>query len=282
MPRTVMRSATDSAVNARPSPSATAPRLLSSVVASSTTDGETPARPHTSTTRWSWTAGSSARGKRTIGSRARCFARSARSLASGCSSGRATRKRSECIGRNLPARSWRMPERTKATSSCLALSAVRCVPAWATTVSSTSSVLLCGVEVLELDAGVGGREAPVDPSVGGVAGGLPGGDLAFQRRAVAQPAVQALLGEHAQLDLGHVQPAAVLGPVLDLQLVGKPFGLGGFGRLVQRRRGVGVEVVLHEHDGLGVGVVDVDQILDAVRPVDAGAPVGDGDVAPAA
>jgi hypothetical protein len=41
-------------------------------------------------------------------------------------------------------------------------------------------------------------------------------------------------------------------------------------------------VVLHQHDPLGVGVVDIDQVLDAVRPVDAGAPLADRHVAPAA
>src|SRR6266545_7863678 len=41
-------------------------------------------------------------------------------------------------------------------------------------------------------------------------------------------------------------------------------------------------VVLHQHDLLGVGVADVDQLLDAVRPVDAGAPLATGDVPPAA
>jgi hypothetical protein len=40
-------------------------------------------------------------------------------------------------------------------------------------------------------------------------------------------------------------------------------------------------VVLDQHDLLGVGVVDVDQVLDAMRPVDPGAPVATGDVAPA-
>ena len=40
-------------------------------------------------------------------------------------------------------------------------------------------------------------------------------------------------------------------------------------------------VVLHQHDLLGVGVVDVEEVLDAVRPVDAGAPLADHDVAPA-
>src|SRR6266704_1042446 len=41
-------------------------------------------------------------------------------------------------------------------------------------------------------------------------------------------------------------------------------------------------VVLHQHDLLGVGVVDVEEVLDAMRPVDAGAPLADHDVAPAA
>src|SRR6266540_385014 len=40
-------------------------------------------------------------------------------------------------------------------------------------------------------------------------------------------------------------------------------------------------VVLHQHDPLGLGVVDIQQVLDAVRPVDAGAPRADHDVAPA-
>ncbi len=40
-------------------------------------------------------------------------------------------------------------------------------------------------------------------------------------------------------------------------------------------------VVLHQHDLLGVGVVDVEEVLDAVGPVDAGAPLADHDVAPA-
>ena len=44
---------------------------------------------------------------------------------------------------------------------------------------------------------------------------------------------------------------------------------------------MGVEVVLHQHDPLGVGVVDIDQLPDAARPVDAGAPAADHDVAPA-
>src|SRR6266536_3227697 len=147
---------------------------------------------------------------------------------------------------------------------------------------SSSSGLNCRVEVLELDPGILGREAPVDATTGSVACRLPGHDLPLQRQPIGHPPIQALLRQHAQPDLGHVQPAAMLGRVVQLEPVGQPLGLSRLERLVQRRRGVGVEVVLHQHDLLGIGVVDVDQVLDAMRPVDAGAPRADRHVAPAA
>ena len=52
--------------------------------------------------------------------------------------------------------------------------------------------------------------------------------------------------------------------------------------LVERGRRVGVELVHDQHDPLGVGVVDVDQLLDAVRPVEPGALVADAHLPPAA
>ena len=56
--------------------------------------------------------------------------------------------------------------------------------------------------MLELDAGILGREAPVDTPAASVARRLPRRDLPLQGRPV---------GQHRKLDLGHVQPAAVLG-----------------------------------------------------------------------
>jgi hypothetical protein len=57
------------------------------------------------------------------------------------------------------------------------------------------------VEVVELDAGVVGGEAPVDGLDGGVAVGDPGCDLVFEGGAVWQASVEALAGEDAQFDL---------------------------------------------------------------------------------
>ena len=69
---------------------------------------------------------------------------------------------------------------------------------------------------------------------------------------------------------------------MQLQPIGQPLGLGRLERLIQRRGRVGVEVVLHQHDHLSVGVAHIDQVLDAVRPVDPGAPRTDRHLPPAA
>ena len=59
-------------------------------------------------------------------------------------------------------------------------------------------------------------ERPVDAAAGGVAAPLPGGHFARQDRRLGGTAGQALTLQHADLDLGHVQPAGVRGSVMEL------------------------------------------------------------------
>src|SRR6266487_924689 len=172
---------------------------------------------------------------------------------------------------------WLQPRQPTGLAVVWAAGAVAVWP-WA----SSLSALNCRIEVLELDPSILGGKAPVDPASGAVARRLPRCDLPLQGRPVGQPPVQALLRQHAQLDLGHVQPAPVLGRVVQLQPIGQPLRLGRLERLIQRRGRVGVEVVLDQHDLLSVGVAHIDQVLDAVRPVDPGAPRADRHVPPAA
>ncbi|MCC7369333.1 MAG: hypothetical protein IT306_12970 [Chloroflexi bacterium] len=64
--------------------------------------------------------------------------------------------------------------------------------------------------MIECDAGVLGREAPVDGLSGGVALGDPGCDLLLKGLTVWQTAVEALTGENAQFDLTEPKMIRVL------------------------------------------------------------------------
>ncbi len=63
----------------------------------------------------------------------------------------------------------------------------------------------------ESGAGVVGGEVPVDLTLGGVGGVLPGGEFGVEGVEVGDAAVEALAGECGQFDLGDVEPGAVFG-----------------------------------------------------------------------
>src|SRR5215218_1871497 len=135
--------------------------------------------------------------------------------------------------------------------------------------------------MLELDASIGAGEAPVYGVLGRVALDFPRTHFLGKRFLVGDALIQTLASEHTQLDLGHVQPRAVLGCVMNLQLTSDAPGLGRGERFIQGGGGMGVEVVQNQHDLLGLRVVDVDQLLYAMRPVELRPPLGDADVPPA-
>ena len=125
----------------------------------------------------------------------------------------------------------------------------------------------------EFHPGVVGGVLPVDLTFLSVGGVPPGGELGAQDLEVADARGQALPGQGGELDLGDVEPRPVLGGVMDLQALGQRVGLGRFEGLLQRGDAVGVEVVHDQHHGLGLGVVDGQQLLDLAGPVDPG-PLG--------
>src|SRR5215210_6821328 len=135
--------------------------------------------------------------------------------------------------------------------------------------------------MLELDPRLGAGEAPVYGAFGGVALGLPGSHFPGERFTVGDAPIQTLASQHRKLYLGHVQPTAVLWGVVDLQLLAQASGFGRSKRLIQGGGGVGVEVIHHQNDLLGAGVVEVNQLSYAIRPVDLRPPLGDAYVAPA-
>src|SRR3954447_9684393 len=88
---------------------------------------------------------------------------------------------------------------------------------------------------------------------------LPCAALPSQRLLVRDAPTEALTAQHRELDLHLVQPRAVLGRVVELQLGSDAPRLCWLERLVERCRGVGIEVVEHYPHLLGPRVVLVHQ-----------------------
>ena len=96
---------------------------------------------------------------------------------------------------------------------------------------------------MEFGSGVLGGETPVDDRVGLVTFLLHGENVLAEIVLVRVPLSQAAAGYDAELYLRHIQPTAMLGRVVKLQLTGYAPRLGRRERLVQRRFAVGVQIV---------------------------------------
>ena len=73
-----------------------------------------------------------------------------------------------------------------------------------------------------------GGEAPADGAAPGIAGGVPGGDARGQGAGVGDAPREHLAAEDRQLQLGDVEPAAVLGGVVQLKFARQAPRLGGW------------------------------------------------------
>jgi len=71
--------------------------------------------------------------------------------------------------------------------------------------------------VAHFGAGFVGCEHPFDAGAFGITLSFPGGDFATEPFCVVDSAIQALAAQDADLDLDHVEPACVLGGVVELQ-----------------------------------------------------------------
>ena len=92
--------------------------------------------------------------------------------------------------------------------------------------------------------------------------------------------VEALAAQYADFDLDHVEPAGVLGRVVELDAPQDAPGLGGRKGLIEGACGVGRQVVLHDADARGVGIMNIDEFAHALGVIPRGPPRGDLDLAP--
>src|SRR5208337_3956903 len=107
-------------------------------------------------------------------------------------------------------------------------------------------------------------------------------DLGDEPVTAFDAAIETLAFEHADLDLNHVEPAGVLGRVVELK---PPEHAARFGRWecgVESGRGVGGEVVEDDANALGLWEGDIDELAHAKGEVVSGAMISDLDPAPRA
>src|SRR5918992_854868 len=124
-------------------------------------------------------------------------------------------------------------------------------------------------------------EAPRNSGFGRVACVFIGGDCTPKRGVVWDTLIQALPTQNAQLDFCHVQPTAVLGRIMKLQLLQQAPGLRWGKSLVQRGRFVRVEVVHNNPNHGGFRVPLIDQPLHLVGKILHCPAFRDGNMSPA-
>ena len=103
---------------------------------------------------------------------------------------------------------------------------------------------------------------------------VPGSEDFTQSTDRFDTLVESLASENGELDFGDVEPASVLGRVMDLEALGEQARFGGCERLVERSRRVSIEVVQDEHDLFRVWVLDVGQAPEKVSEIDSSAMLG--------
>ncbi|MET4315433.1 hypothetical protein ABIC01_008460 [Bradyrhizobium sp. RT4b] len=109
---------------------------------------------------------------------------------------------------------------------------------------------------------------------------LPCGDLVSEPFGVVDAAAETLALKPADLALDHVEPTGVLRGEVEFEAAQDTSGLCGREGLIQRPRLVDRQIVLHDTDTGGAGIMDVDEFTHAVGIVHGAAAVGDLDVAP--
>src|SRR5438067_12024333 len=92
------------------------------------------------------------------------------------------------------------------------------------------------IQVLEFDTRILGGETPINGGVRVIALLLPSPNPLLCLLKAGDAPSQALSSQHREFNLGHIQPTAMFGRVMDLQFLREPSCLLGIKDLIARRR----------------------------------------------
>lgn len=125
-----------------------------------------------------------------------------------------------------------------------------------------------------------GSKLPVNRSLLLVSLRSPSFSFVDQDSLARNATLETLSVENTQLDLSHVEPTTVLGCRMKFQLIQDALGFGWRKHVIKTSRCMGIELILNNHDLLGLWKMDIHQIAHTVSPVNFGASLGDFDSAP--
>ena len=143
--------------------------------------------------------------------------------------------------------------------------------------ASTSTRKFRNVMSPKLAIGILSCELPLDGSAQRVSVCLPSIDFASQKLLAWQAAVQALAREDADFDLGHVQPACMLGRVVKAHPTQQRAGSSLAQHVVEAFPEVGIQVVQHEVNAARPRVRFAQECLDEADEVRLAPVIGDRD-----
>ena len=107
-------------------------------------------------------------------------------------------------------------------------------------------------------------EVPLDGPLFGISRLLPGINFGLQKFATGNASIQALAGEDANFDLGHIQPARMLGCVMELHAAQEFLGSARLQHIIEALSEVGIQIVQHQVNSTRLGI-DASE-----KPVDEG------------
>ena len=131
--------------------------------------------------------------------------------------------------------------------------------------------------MLELDASISCREAPINACGSSIAIGYPGHDLMLEHLRIGDASIEALPRQHAQLDLRDIEPTPMLRRVVELKTLGQPSCLGSGKGFIERRGTVRIQIVQDDANAVSVRILDISHVAHELRPVLFRPPFGDRD-----
>lgn len=100
---------------------------------------------------------------------------------------------------------------------------------------------------------------------------LPGSDLLPERLFLSDAPIHPVLTQYRQVTLGHVEPTAVFGRGMDLDLLADASGFLWLKRLVERGEIMRVQIIQHQHDVLDLWGMHLTKAVQHVGKILVGA-----------